>query len=204
MNNPTPPRRHRPQPKYLACLIASALLVSMTSSNPALARYQDRKSSASSKNSAKENPRIKAMSADDKELFAELTEEQRKNLREGRVEEGYNEWMVMLALGKPFYKSENHPTHKNYEQIWLYSKKIDERKVKEDRLIDPQTRWPSVRRVTRIKTCTVGDFFVLFDRGVVVKTIADDKNKVYGTCQISTTEEMLPIVKGKVVENKKP
>jgi hypothetical protein len=180
-------------------LIAMMLATSVVGS--AAARSQSRKSHG--KFPAKGNPRIAAMSAADRELFQGLTEEQKNNLKEGRIVEGYNEWMVTMALGKPFYKSEHHPTHKNYEQIWLYTKKIDDKKIKEDRIIDPQTRWPSVQRITKVKTCTVGDFFVLFDRSVVVKTVPDDSNKVYGTCLVSTTEEVLPIVKGKVIENKK-
>lgn len=144
-----------------------------------------------------ENPRMKYLSGENQEMFDALSKKQQKNIRAGKIETGYNAWMVELAKGKPYYKSEHHPVFTDYEQVWLYTQDKVDRHHTEKRIIDPQTNWPTIHKYTRIKTCTVGDYFVLFDRGVVEKIIKDKSEKTYGSCTISTQEEFLPIVDGK-------
>lgn len=150
------------------------------------------------------NPRIQNMSTEDRELFDSLPKSQKKKLANGKVEEGYNEWMVKIALGEPFYTSEHHPVYVDYEQVWLYVRPEIKKDVAEKKITDPQNNWPTLYRATTTKTCQVGNFFLLFDRGVIKKIVNDDSKKVYGNCVIENTEEFLPIVDGKPVERSSP
>jgi len=143
------------------------------------------------------NPRVKNLSGEDAQMFNALTKAQRKDISNGVIKEGYNAWMIKLALGEPYYGTEHHPIYKDYEQVWLYTKEDRDESVKEQEIVDPETNWPTIHKVTRIKSCTVGDFFVLFDRGVLEKVVQDTSEKIYGSCSIHTTEEFLPIVNSK-------
>ncbi len=140
------------------------------------------------------NPRLMNLNSEEQEMFNSLSKSQQKRLLKGKIEDGDNAWMVKKALGEPFYVSEHHPQFTDYEEVWLYTKSTPQKQVRESKIIDPQTHWPSVHRVTTTKQCMVGDFFVLFDRGVVKKKQPDTSEKVYGSCTIETIEEFLPIV----------
>lgn len=142
-----------------------------------------------------ENPRIASLSGENLEMYDALTNQQKKMISEQKVELGYNEWMTGLALGEPYYKSEHHPIYKDYEQVWLYTKNQVDQTVNEEKIIDTQTNWPTKHRLIRIKTCLIGDFFLLFDRGVIEKIVPDHSGKRYGSCTIETREEFIPIVK---------
>ncbi|MBF0105357.1 MAG: hypothetical protein HQM16_08535 [Deltaproteobacteria bacterium] len=144
-----------------------------------------------------ENPRLLNLNAEEKEMFDSLTKKQQKNLQEGKIETGYNAWMVKKALGEPYYTSEHHPVFTDYEEVWLYTKEVIDKQYEENKIMDPQTNWPTIHKFTRIKTCTQGDFFLLYDRGVVDKIVRDTSTKIYGSCTITTSEEFLPIVDGK-------
>jgi hypothetical protein len=148
-----------------------------------------------SKKSDVTNPRVEALRGEDKELFESLTKKQQKKIMAGEVETGYNEWMVRLALGEPFYGTEHHPIYVDYEQVWFYTKQDVDERLDENKIMDPQTNWPTIHRKKYKKTCTVGDFFLLFDRGVVEKITKDKSGKVHGSCTIETSEEFIPIVK---------
>lgn len=143
------------------------------------------------------NQRVKNLSGDDLALYNELTPKQQKALQEGKIETGYNAWMVKLALGEPYYRTEHHPIYKDYEEVWLYTRPAVQENVKEERIIDPTNNWPSIHRVKRVQKCNVDDFFLLFDRGVVDKVVKDTTGKVNGSCEITTQEEFIPIVDGK-------
>lgn len=155
---------------------------------------------AKKKGSKSQNPRVQNLSAENQDMFDALDAKQQNNIRNGKIEPGYNAWMITLALGEPYYKSEHHPVYKDYEEVWLYTKNREDHVNKEEKIIDPVNNWPSIHRVKRVKTCKVGDFFILFDRGVVAKVIKDDSEKTYGSCEINTTEEFIPIVDGKAKE----
>ena len=140
------------------------------------------------------NPRLLNMSNEDRDLFNSLTKQQQDNIAAGKVEEGYNEWMVKKALGDPYYGTEHHPVFVDYEQVWLYTKPKVESSAQEEKIIDAETNWPTTHREVHTKTCTVGDFFLLFDRGVIQKIVPDTSQKIYGTCVITNHEEFIPIV----------
>lgn len=140
------------------------------------------------------NPRLLNMSSEDRDLFNALTKQQQENIAAGKVEEGYNEWMVKKALGDPYYGTEHHPIYVDYEQVWLYTKPKVENSAKEEKIIDAETNWPTIHREVHTKTCTVGDFFLLFDRGVIQKIVSDPSQKIYGTCVLTNHEEFIPIV----------
>lgn len=148
------------------------------------------------------NPRLQRLSAEDQELFNELTKKQQKMISQMKIEEGYNAKMVLWALGEPFYNTE-HLIYPEYEQVWLYTKEDRKENITEKKIIDPVNNWPSIHRVKNTESCTKGDFFVLFDRGVVDKIVKDTSGKRYGSCRLETVEEFLPIVDGKVKENPK-
>lgn len=148
------------------------------------------------------NPRLKYMSAEDQELFNELTKKQQKLISQMKIEEGFNSKMVVWALGEPFYNTE-HLIYPEYEQVWLYTKEDRKEKTTENKIMDPVNNWPSIHRVKNMESCTIGDFFVLFDRAVVDKIVKDTSGKRYGSCRFETVEEFLPIVDGKVKENPK-
>lgn len=147
--------------------------------------------------------RIAHLSADDKRKFDDLSKEQQESMKQGKIEKGFNAWMVKLALGEPYYGTEHHPIFTDYEEVWLYTKPEITNDVKEERIIDLQTNWPTLHRTTRKKTCAIGDFFVLWDRGIVENVHPANDKKVYGSCTIQTEEAFLPIVDGKPVEPKK-
>ncbi len=149
---------------------------------------------AKSKSTKATNSRVQHLSGENLEMFNALTSTQQKNIRASKIKEGYNAWMVRLAIGEPYYNTEHHPVYSDYEQVWLYTKKEEDKTVKEDEIIDPVTNWPSVHRYVRTKTCQIGDKFVLFDRGVVEKIVKVRTRKVYGSCSIATHEEFIPIV----------
>ena len=83
------------------------------------------------------NPRIQNMSQEDQELFDQLTSKQKKNISKGKVEVGYNAWMVKKALGDPYYNTEHHPKYTDYEQVWLYTKNEVEESITENKIHDP-------------------------------------------------------------------
>ena len=141
------------------------------------------------------NPRTQNMSASDREMFNALTSSQKKNIQNGKIKTGYNAWMVTLALGQPYYRSEHHPVYKDYEEVWLYTKNEITEEKSENEIIDPVTNWPSIHKRSKIKRCQKGDFFVLYDRGVVEKITKDNSGKTYGSCTIDTKEEFIPIKK---------
>ena len=144
--------------------------------------------------------RFDSLSADDKRKFDALSDDQKEKIKKGEIGEGFNEWMVELALGKPFYATEHHPKFVDYEQVWLYTKLEITQDVSENRIFDQQTNWPTIHRITHKKTCHVSDFFVLWDRGVVQEVRHETAPQVHGSCTLETEEAFLPIVNGKPVE----
>lgn len=150
------------------------------------------------------NPRLKKLTPQDREMFESLSKEQQKNIQAQKVQEGYNAWMVELALGEPRFKSDQHPQYTNHEQVWLYTK--DDVKVtsSERHFVNPENNWPSIEKVTITKTCKVGDFFLMFDRGVVTKITKANPKEVHGTCHINTVKEIIPVVNDKVKKLIKP
>ena len=150
------------------------------------------------KGDAKVTNRINSLSPDDKRQFDALSSEQKKKILDGHIDIGFNEWMVKLAWGDPYYGTEHHPIYKDYEQVWLYTKPDVEEKVKEETI--NQNGWPTIHRTTETKTCQVGQYFLLWDRGVVDKIITLTDKQVYGTCTIKTQQAYLPIVNGKPVQ----
>ena len=148
------------------------------------------------------NQRISNLSADEKRQFEALSEDQKKKILKGNIDIGFNEWMVKLAWGEPYYGTEHHPIYKDYEQVWLYTKTDVEQKVNEETI--SQNGWPTLHRTTETKTCQVGNYFLLWDRGVVDKIVPLSSKEVYGTCTIKTQQAYLPIVNGKPVEPNQP
>jgi len=150
------------------------------------------------------NYRLKNLTSEDKRLFEALSPEQRQLIQEGKIDKGFNEWMVKLAWGQPYYATEHHPIFVDYEQVWLYTKPQINEDVKETQILDAQNNnWPTIHRITTKKTCIVGDTFILWDRGVVESSKPIEENKIYGSCTIQTEEAFLPIVNGKPVEPKR-
>lgn len=146
--------------------------------------------------------RLKHLSADDQRIYDSLSAEQKAKIAKGQIDIGFNAWMVKMALGSPLYGTEHHPVYTDYEEVWLYSKPDVSTKVQEDKIIDPQTNWPTIHRITTTKKCNVDDFFVLWDRGVVVSINEARDHNINGTCTIEREEAYLPIVNGKPVEPK--
>lgn len=140
------------------------------------------------------------MSTDDRRRFDALSKKQQSKIRKGQIEKGFNAWMVELAMGKPFYATEHHPIYTDYEEVWLYTKPDVTESVRENKIIDPQTNWPTIHRKSRKKICYIADFFVLWDRGVVERFHRARERKAHGSCTIETQEAFLPIVNGKPVE----
>ncbi len=139
-----------------------------------------------------QNPRLAQLSSDNLAMFNALSKDQQDNIRQQKVETGYNAWMTELALGTPYYKSEHHPEFVDYEQVWLYTADDVTQTIQENDIIDPVNQWPSLHRFTTTKTCKIGDKFVLFDRGVIAKITPDSSKKTYGSCIITTSEEFIP------------
>lgn len=140
---------------------------------------------------------FKNLSGENRDLYNALSKDQKEDLRSGKIRSGYNEWMVRMAVGEPFFKTVQNPRAKKEEIVWIYTRRIESSKQSESRIIDPVSGWPSIRRVTEKKTCEVGDFFVVFDRGVVTRVSPGDSKKVYGPCKIESTEEIIPQKKKK-------
>ena len=145
--------------------------------------------------------RINNLSADEQRMFGDLTKKQQKLIKKQEIAPGFNAWMVKLALGEPFYASEHHPVYTDYEEVWLYTREDKTRQVSENKIFDRQTNWPSIHRRITTKTCQIGDFFILWDRGIVIKEKRAE-SKVHGSCTIESSEAILPIVDGKPVEPK--
>ena len=169
---------------------------------------EDKKSKKSSMMSAIQKTgaqqRIDQLSGEDHRRFDSLSDHQKEKIAKGEIEEGFNEWMVKLAYGDPYYATEHHPKFVDYEEVWLYTKPEVTDDVNEERILDPvNNNWPTVHRTTHKKRCQVSDFFVLWDRGVVQSVHPDTERKTFGTCTIETQEAFLPIVDGKPVEPKK-
>lgn len=148
--------------------------------------------------------RINALSEDNKRLYDSLSKEQKETILKGKVDAGFNEWMIKLAVGDPYYGTEHHPIYVDYEQVWLYTKPEIKNDVKEEQITDPQTHWPTLHRTIKKESCMVGDYFLLFDRGVVDKIVPESGRKVYGSCTVETSEAYLPIVNGKPVQPVQP
>lgn len=148
--------------------------------------------------------RMDSLSGEDRRLFDSLSEAQKKSILKGKVDIGFNEWMIKLAVGDPFYGTEHHPIFVDYEQVWLYTRPEVKNQVREEKILDSQNNnWPTIHRSTRTETCNIADYFLLFDRGVVERIVPANERKVHGSCTIETTEAYLPIVDGKPVEIKK-
>ena len=150
------------------------------------------------------NRRFDLLTDEDKRKYDALSDEQKQTIMSGKIGLGFNEWMVELALGKPFYATEHHPVFVDFKQVWLYTRPLVTEDVSEDRIFDRPTNWPTLHRMTHKKTCNVSDFFVLWDRGVVQEVHKEIHPQVHGSCTIETEEAFLPIVNGKPVEPKAP
>lgn len=189
--------------KETVLIIAVVLVVAMLVPTPLLAKRSKKKKAADKAPAVSEVlQRINFLSDDDKRRFNDLSDEQRQKITNGRIDNGFNAWMVKLALGEPFYGTEHSPIFTDYEEVWLYTKPDVTQDITKERIIDSQTNWPTIHRVTRKKTCNVSDFFVLWDRGVVQAVHTATDKKVHGSCTIETSEAFLPIVDGKPVEPK--
>lgn len=184
-------------------LILASFFIFLFVNNPADAKRKKEIKPAKAENTEVQK-RIDNFTEEDKRLFDSLSKSQKKIILEGKIEEGFNAWMVKLALGEPFYGTEHHPVYTDYEEVWLYTKPEVREQATERRIIDQQTNWPTLHRKVQTETCTIGDFFVLWDRGVVQAIHKTTERKVYGSCIIRTREEFLPIVDGKPVYPKSP
>lgn len=184
--------------KNKAVLVTSLVIILCVLVSPAHARKKKNNSKEPVAASEVES-RINNLNPDDKRKFEALSAEQQKLIRSGKIDQGFNAWMVELALGKPFYGTEHHPIFTDYAEVWLYTRPEITQDKTENKIIDSQTNWPTIHRITKIKVCTVGDFFVLWDRGVVQKITPADA-KTQGKCTLETKEAFLPIVDGKPVE----
>lgn len=182
------------------------IVFSFLSPETAFAKKKDKSVANNSKEvTSDQSPlqkRLANLSGEDQRLFDSLSQEQKDKISKGQIDVDFNAWMVKLALGEPIYGTEHHPIYTDYEQVWLYGKTETTRDVKENKIIDSQTNWPTIHRYTTIKKCNVSDFFVLWDRGVVVAIKPSPDRNINGTCTIEHTEEFLPIVNGKPVEPK--
>lgn len=141
-----------------------------------------------------------SLSPEDKRKFDALSTKQQKLIKKGKIKPGFNAWMVEMAMGQPYFKTEHHPYYKDFEEVWLYTKKEIDVDIKETKIQDPQTNWPMIHRKTTRNVCTVGEKFVLWDRGVVDKLVKAPSRQIYGPCHTENIEEFLPIVDGKVIE----
>lgn len=112
------------------------------------------------------------------------------------VKPGITIQQVINIKGQPYYQTENF-AHKTGEQVWLYTKKKEDKKIEEKKIMDTQTNWPTLYRKTVTKTCEIGDIFIEVSQGVVKNVIPANNSISYGPCLIETLEEFLPIVDGK-------
>jgi len=177
----------------ILCFIAS----------PALAKKKRKKKAKPPAVQTEVQKRISNLSTEDKRLYNALSNSQQKKISKGKIAKGFNTWMVKLTLGDPVYGTEHHPIYTDYEEVWLYAKPEVSEHVREEKIFDQLTRWPTIHRTTRKKTCMIGDFFLLWDRGIVEKIVPTKTRKPYGSCTIETSEAFLPIVNGKAVEPKR-
>lgn len=188
--------------KKILTITIVLILAGVVAVQPALAKKKKKRSDKPTGESSDVMRRCKNPMPEDQRLFDSLSDEQREKILAGEIDKGFNAWMVKCSLGEPFYGTEHHPVFTDYEEVWLYTKNDVKSDRKENQIIDPQTNWPTIHRIETTKTCAIGDFFVLWDRGVVQAIHPDPAPKVYGTCTIETQEAFLPIVDGKPVEPK--
>lgn len=182
-------------------ILALSLLLAITLI-PDIGLAKKKKKKKDKKNQAEYSEveqRINQLSRDDKRKFKALSKKQQSLIKQGKIDQGFNEWMVKLALGKPYYGTEHHPIFVDYEQVWLYTKTEVKQDVDERRITDPKTNWPTLHRKIKKETCQIQDFFILWDRGVVQKVVDAAYDRNSGPCTISEEEEYLPIVDGKPV-----
>lgn len=179
---------------FLTALLAVGVV------SPALAKKKEKKAEVAP---SAVGERMRHLSDEDRRLLDSLSKHQKELILKGKIEEGFNSWMVKMALGEPYYATEHHPVYTDYEEVWLYTKPDITNDVKEEQIIDRSTQWPTIHRTTRKKSCMVGDFFVLWDRGVVQEIHHSKDKRVFGSCTLETSEAYLPIVDGKPVEPKK-
>lgn len=106
---------------------------------------------------------------------------------------------VLTLKGQPYYQTE-HYSHQKGQQVWLYTQKKEDKTVEEKKIIDSETKWPTLYRKTVTRTCDVGDVFVEVSKGVVQSVIPANAAMAYGPCVVVTLEEFLPIVDGKPSE----
>jgi hypothetical protein len=173
-------------------LIIFLLVTTLTFSFSALAKKKKKNDE-----SIGGNPRLQNLSKEDKFKFDYLTKEQQNLIENQMIDKGFNKWMVELAIGEPYYATEHHPTYKNYEEVWLYTRPDIKTTVKERDFLDPRSNWPSLHRITITKTCNVNDFFILFDRGVIESIKKAETEAVQGSCRVNKQEAFLPLVNGR-------
>src|SRR3989338_3104218 len=121
------------------------------------------------------------------------------SLASDSIQSGLSEEQLIRLKGQPYYQTE-HYSHKKGEQVWLYTKKKEDKTVEERNIVDAETQWPTLYRKTVTRTCDVGDVFVEVSQGVVQSVIPANAAMAYGPCVIATLEEFLPIVDGKPSE----
>lgn len=167
----------------ILCLVATLMA----------AKLEAKSASKKSPKTLVQNPRVATLDSEQKMLFNDLTKKQQKMILDQQIQPGFNSWMVELALGKPYYKSEHHPVYQDYEQVWLYTKLDVIKDEVKNQVKDDATGWPMEHTITKTKSCQVGDFFVLFDRGVVDHIVKDGSKKTYGSCTIETQEAFIPM-----------
>lgn len=114
---------------------------------------------------------------------------------------GLSAEQLVTLKGQPYYQTEHYSQRKG-EQVWLYTKKKEEKSVDEKNITDAETQWPTLYRKTVTRTCEVGDIFVEVSQGIVKSIIPANTAMAYGPCVVETLEEFLPIVDGKPSEAK--
>lgn len=114
----------------------------------------------------------------------------------GPIRPGMTTDQLIAIKGNPYYQTE-HFANRTGEQVWLYTKKKEEKTVEQKEMLDPQTNWQTLYRKTVTKTCEVGDVFVQVSKGQVQSVNPANSAMSYGPCTITSLEEFLPIVDGK-------
>lgn len=140
-------------------------------------------------------------SSDDYRRYRALTKKQQKALLKGQPKKGFNQWMVRATWGEPYYATEHHPIYKDYEEVWLYVKPRVTQKKTEKKIHNPGDNWPTLHRTVVTTRCQIGDYFILWDRGVVNKIKKDKSEQVHGSCVQKTDQAFIPIVNGKPIED---
>src|SRR3989338_680760 len=92
---------------------------------------------------------------------------------------------VVKLKGQPYYETE-HYSHRTGEKVLLYTQKKETKTVDEKQIMDSQTNWPTLHRITVTRACDVGDIFVEVSQGVVKSVIPANTTLAYGPCQIGT------------------